>query len=499
MSTTIAVSAGRRWQAWHLVLGAAPLAVGLYYVLGELGSRWATVQTAAYVSANASLAVAAVVAARRHRSVRFGLLLIAAGAVASVAADVIFYFLALVQGEVAYPSLADVGYLATYPLLAAGLLVIVRRRTPGWDGASLIDAAIVAIGAGFVVYALVIVPTIEIGGDNVTMLVSVAYPVGDLMLLMVGARLLLGTGRRTVSLAALGAYLALMLYADIVYSVQSLAGTFVVGGHLDAVWMTASFVMAAGVLHPSFKAMVAPSAVATPDATVGRLIVLAVAALVAPTTLLVQHLRGTGAPVVAATLACNVLFLLVLVRMAGLVGAQRRAAITDGLTGLRTRRFFTQALTAEAARSARSGGPVGLLLLDIDHFKSVNDTYGHHGGDAVLVEVADRVRSLARAGDLVARYGGEEFAVITPGADVRETAAVAERIRRGIAAVPVAVGGDRLHKVTVSIGVAVLPDPCRDADELVLAADRALYAAKNAGRDRVASADPILTANSRPE
>jgi two-component system, cell cycle response regulator len=188
------------------------------------------------------------------------------------------------------------------------------------------------------------------------------------------------------------------------------------------------------------------------------------------------------------------MFLLVLGRMAGLVRAQRHAAITDGLTGLRSRRFFEQALHAESVRAARTGSGLSMLLLDIDHFKTVNDTYGHSAGDRVLVEVARRLGGLVRPGDLLARYGGEEFAVLLPGASPSTAREVAERVRRGVAMAPVAVGGGRLHRITISVGFSGMPPACTDTDELVLAADRALYAAKGSGRDQVAGAETPIPA-----
>ena len=488
MSNALAVVVTRRVAAWHVCLAVAPVVILLYYWTLGLGSGWAGTQMALYVSANTALTVCCLAVAVRDRTLRRPLLLLGASGAVSVAADVVFYFLALVQGEVAYPSVADVGYLAAYPLMAAGLLVVVRRRTPGWDGASAIDAAIVAVSAAYLVYEVVIAPTMSVTSGNVTTLVSVAYPVGDLMLIMVGARLLLGAGPRTVALQMLGVYLGLVLFADTAYSVQSLNGTYAAGNYLDGVWMTATFVLAAAVLHPSARRLIEPSSVVTPDATPARLGVLALAAVLAPATMVIQDHR-TGRPhVLVAGLVCAGLFMLVLGRMTGLVRAQRNAAITDGLTGLRSRRYFEQHLRSETARAARSGTGFSMLLLDIDDFKRVNDTYGHNGGDRVLVAVAHRLAQLARPGDLVARYGGEEFAVLMPGTDAAQARIVAERVRRGIGGAPVAVGETRLHQVTVSVGVAASPATGDDPEDLVQAADRALYAAKNAGRNRVAAA-----------
>jgi diguanylate cyclase (GGDEF)-like protein len=314
----------------------------------------------------------------------------------------------------------------------------------------------------------------------------------DLLLLAVAARLMLGAGTRTTSFRLLSGGLLLLMLADTGYSVQNLLGVYQEQNWLDALWLLAAAGIGAAALHPSMRTVTQVSPAAGPDATPGRLVLLAVAALLAPVTMLLQSLRGAKLDMPVATSACMALFLLVIGRMAVMVQAQRHMAITDALTGLRTRRFLEQALSSEAARSQRhAGAPVGLLLLDVDHFKAVNDTHGHHGGDRVLCEVARRLRELVRPGDVVARYGGEEFAVLLPGASGAELVGVGERVRRGIANTPIAVDRETLVTVTVSIGAAMLPDHVESTTELTLTADRALYAAKESGRNRLITARPV--------
>jgi two-component system cell cycle response regulator len=478
--------APRRITAWHLCLTAIPVVTVAYFALVRAG-MWPAGQVALYVSANVTFAVAALVTARRLPGMRTILIFLAGSAAAGATGDILFYMDALIHGEPPYPGVPDLFYLLAYPLMAIGLVLIVRRRTPGWDSASVIDSAIVAIGVGYLVFLFLVVPLVDFE-DKITSLVSIAYPIGDLMLIVVGARLMLGAGPRTTALRFIGAYLGLTLVADAIYGFQTQAGTYAAGNFLDAFWIAASFGLAAGVLHPSAPRLITVSNTATPDATPGRLIVLAIAAVTAPTSMVIQHLRGQEEHLITAAAVCNLLFLLVMVRMALLVQAQRHAAVTDGLTGLRSRRFFEQALGNQGERSAKFGSPVSVLLLDIDHFKSVNDTYGHNGGDRVLVEVTHRLRELVRPGDVVARYGGEEFAVLLPDTTTAQAGEIAERIRRGVSGAPIAVDESRLLTVTISGGIAGMP-AAGTTEELVLAADRALYAAKHAGRNRIASAD----------
>ncbi len=159
------------------------------------------------------------------------------------------------------------------------------------------------------------------------------------------------------------------------------------------------------------------------------------------------------------------------------------AALTDGLTGMQNRRYFDDALKEYIVEFRRIGRPVGLMILDLDHFKQVNDTHGHDVGDEVLRAVANCLKNMTRYHDVAARLGGEEFAVVTPNMDAELLERFAERIRKAIAAMPVMAGNARL-RITTSVGLAVW-DGKEAAEDFYRRADKQLYEAKRLGRNRV--------------
>jgi two-component system, cell cycle response regulator len=170
----------------------------------------------------------------------------------------------------------------------------------------------------------------------------------------------------------------------------------------------------------------------------------------------------------------------------------RFQATHDQLTGVLNRAEIMGSLRRELQRAVQSSSPLGLLMLDIDHFKKINDTYGHMTGDTVLKEVTQRIVKSVRGYDLVGRYGGEEFVVVMPGCDRSKIDPSAERVRAAVDDGPILVGNQQVF-VTVSIGAAVVTNGSTSEAQVLSSADRALYRAKEIGRNRTVLADLVFT------
>ena len=173
-------------------------------------------------------------------------------------------------------------------------------------------------------------------------------------------------------------------------------------------------------------------------------------------------------------------------------------AIRDALTGLFNRGFMEEALAIEQRRALRRNTSIGVMMLDVDHFKRYNDSFGHAAGDALLRAIGDILQRTVREGDMPCRYGGEEFVVILPGADLDTTRQRAEALRATIEGWRPEPGDSALGKVTVSIGVACYPQHGMTWQAVLKRADQALYAAKHAGRNRILTADAYKTAQAVP-
>jgi diguanylate cyclase (GGDEF)-like protein len=163
----------------------------------------------------------------------------------------------------------------------------------------------------------------------------------------------------------------------------------------------------------------------------------------------------------------------------------REQALRDSLTGLYNRRYLEETVGRELARAQRNHEPLTILMIDLDHFKNLNDEFGHAAGDQVLRWFGDLIRTKLRPGDIACRYGGEEFMLMMPSAPLAGGIARGDEIRSAFTHLVSTASNNRYGPVTLSVGVATFPDDARTASELRRKADAALYVAKRTGRDRV--------------
>ena len=469
-------------RLWTVVLAfAIPTALGYPHLP-------ATVAAAVFALA-VIVGVTAVLVSIRGRGLRLlgPWALVGAGFAMFVAGDAVLTAYDVVRGVMPFPSAADVLYLLSYPLLITGLGWMARLRAGDGERDTVIDAGIVTVSAGMFVWVYLVEPGAADGAVPLaTRLVAGAYPVFDLLLLAMVARLLLASGRLTPAFWLLALSYGALLTADVLYHVIRLVDAPTLDDvRMTAYAMTYAFAPAA-LAHPSARDVIVPQRAEGPSLTTGRLCLLAVAALLAPALLAFQTLAGQPVSGGAIAAASATLFLLVILRMSGLVGElEARSsqvevlARHDALTGVMNRRGWDERLPVELARARRTGEPVAVALLDLDHFKSYNDRWGHQAGDDLLRAITAAWAALLRPQDTLARYGGEEFGVILPGCDAAAAYRGVERLRTAVPA-----------PQTCSAGVAVWRDGLSQPS-LVRHADEALYHAKRTGRDRTVVAAPV--------
>ncbi|GAA1639736.1 hypothetical protein GCM10009679_50940 [Saccharothrix algeriensis] len=388
------------------------------------------------------------------------------------------------------PSLADAAYLASYAVALPAIVVGLGLGVVG-RGQGLLDALLVAAGAGAIGWQMIIAPLVP-EDWTAAALITFLYPVFSVsMVSILVAVLLSGTQHVPRSMIVVGAAFGLAGITDGAYAYLTAVRSYESWSWVNLGWQTEAVLLCVAAVTAAGRREGDEPGAADPDITFlpAVVAVLAVGALAVADLILVGRLSEV-------TLAVIMLLLLgLLVRQVvatrdrtRLTQRLRTAATTDPLTGLHNRRFFEEVLDIEADRAMQRGDPLSLVLIDLDHFKQINDTYGHSVGDAVLIEVAQRLRRSFRAGDLLCRYGGEEFLCLLPGTGGREALDLAERVRQGLCATQVGVlGTDEQLTLTASLGVATAePGTGRPViDQLVDDADQAVYRAKALGRDRV--------------
>jgi diguanylate cyclase (GGDEF)-like protein len=500
-------------KAWRWYLGVGTVVLLSGPVLPVL------VRQAVYAVTGLAAIVAIVVGVRRHKPEnRRAWWLFGVGIACSIGAALAWGAEFALTGRIAFPTWKDALFFAAYPLIGSGLVTWIRRdpARPRWEG--LVDAGIVAAGVAAVNWTVIIDPFFNARTiDRPHVASYITYAVIDLLLVVVTARLGFGGSNRTPShRLVLGAAVSFLL-GDYLYYV-SLAWTGeAVGERVASVlWLGAYLLVGASALHPSMTRSAGQIERSQVITTTFRLWLYGLLAVIGPGMTALRLLAVTPGPddhkhllVPLTTSVITAVLLIVrlgiLVRHAHWRNADLDAslrsqdalrqqlthrALHDALTGLGNRSLLQERLEHALVR----GGQHGLLLLDLDGFKDVNDSLGHPVGDALLIDVAARLLGVVGQADTLVRLGGDEFAILLE--DVSATRvgevglAVVEVIR------PPFVIADREMCVTTSVGTLTVQHPAT-MSEALRNADLALYAAKNAGKNRVAGYESRLSTEVR--
>jgi diguanylate cyclase (GGDEF)-like protein len=378
----------------------------------------------------------------------------------------------------AFPSPAELAYLAVYPLIAVHLLALVHVRVPRFRPTTWLDGAVGALGVTAVVTTFVLTPWLDMAGLEATA-ATLTYPVTDVLLLALVAAVIAIRGLHSDhTMLLLSLSFVFKLIGDVLLTHAQAQGTFVLAGPIDLCWVVAALLTSAAAVlaRPQHH-----DDDAAPDLRVRtgwRTVALPLTCNLTSLVVLASEWVEPGVSVgEACALGC---LLAALIRTAvtfqeiRTLHEMRRQAATDDLTGLPNRR----ALMLRLGQQLRTGRPAALLLLDLDGFKAVNDGIGHHAGDQLLQELGGRIRPALRPTDVLARLGGDEFAALLPGVALDDARDCAVRIHELVCR-PVTVAGVRV-RVGASIGVVSTPDQADDITDLLRFADAAMYAAKSA-------------------
>jgi diguanylate cyclase (GGDEF)-like protein len=395
-------------------------------------------------------------------------------------------------------ALTNAGYVAGF----GGFVMLIRGRIPGGERAAFLDAAILASGTGALIWAFGFGPYVFAAqGDSVA---SAGFFFPALVASAVVARLWFLKGAHRPATRLLVLLVAATNGITTIDMLRGVAGSAVFTGPYLLVQFAALAFVAAAALHPSMA--LAPEAQQTDLRPISRhrIAALLTALLVNPATLAIEFAGGRQidpAPYVIGGVLIGVLVIARLgdaLRQLGdslreresLMDLLRHQALYDALTGLPNRSLFNERLSADFA-SRSDDRLLAVLLIDLDDFKAVNDSYGHDAGDALLVAFGERLRGAIRDGDMAARLGGDEFVIVLPAcADLQVPGRVAERVLEAINS-PFDVAG-HLLTVHASVGVAVAGADALTPDDLVRNADLAMYRAKSRGKDRFELFEPEM-------
>ena len=387
-----------------------------------------------------------------------------------------------------FPSLTDVAYIVAYPLQATALLMFARSRGRERRPTALLDSAILTLGVGLLSWVFLIQPIWAADGEpTLTRLVALAYPLGNVLLFGALARLANAPGPGRIVTRLLAASIGLMLAVQSL--IQAVASGPIIDPHpsaVDPAWVIFFVLAGAAALHPSTRVLSSPAVAAEDNMHVGRIVLLVAATLTGPAILVGELIAGVPLDAWTVVVASALMMLLILARMIRMVRQMQeqaegliQLADTDPLTGLPNRRALTAEVLVRLADQSRHRA---LLLLDLDKFKEVNDSLGHHVGDQLLVQVGTRLSEHLRTGDLLARLGGDEFAVLLDDACHDEATDVADKLRTALDE-PFFLEGVAVHS-SFSVGIALFPDDGPDLNTLLRKADIAMYKAKTSGKGR---------------
>ncbi|HZC69294.1 MAG TPA: EAL domain-containing protein [Jatrophihabitans sp.] len=515
------VVSGAGVPAWAVAAVAAAAMVGGYFALPS-----GTVQSVGYDVVGFASVIAVWLGVRLNRPAdRLTWWLFAAGSLCSVAADSVYTAAGTLNVELPTPSITDALYLAAYPFLFLAVLRLGRRVATTGSRGRWLDAAIVSVAALALSWHLLMN---SYAHDNtltaIGKLTLMAYPVMDLGIVFILVSALLfasvqGTAARLVTVA-----MVLMLAGDFIYDLLVLRDGYTDGMLLDATWLLNYALIGVAALHPSMAA--APNLARQEHRRRASWVpLMAVAGLVAPILLIIMSVRHEYADVPVLAILVSVMVVLTTARMAGTFDRMRRQAAQlqarteelrartehlqtallerdslaadlrhrafhDSLTGLANRELLRDRIEHALAATGRDHSAVALMLVDLDGFKTVNDSLGHETGDSLLVSAAAHISAVVRPGDTVARLGGDEFVVLMD--RITDQADVIAATERVLAALnrphPV---GDHSLTLSGSAGVAI-GTSTTNPGQLLSEADAAMYEAKANGRNRYQIYQPAL-------